>query len=103
MTTAPAISRAAIETLCRKHGVRALWLFGSATRADFSHTDSDVDFLVEFQPMTPVAHKNAYFGLWEALESLMQRRVDLVEPGGVRNTFVLARIEAEKVPLYAAA
>jgi predicted nucleotidyltransferase len=38
-----------IADFCRRHGVRQLRLFGSVLRDDFG-PDSDVDFLVEFEP-----------------------------------------------------
>lgn len=92
-----------IRRLCLKHRVRALWLFGSATRSDFDASKSDVDFLVEFAPMTPVERKNSYFGLLEDLHSLFGRQVDLAEPGGLRNPIIKRRIEDSRVPVYAAA
>ncbi|WP_139556000.1 nucleotidyltransferase family protein [Methylotetracoccus oryzae] len=42
-----ALSRDAIAAFCRKHRIRRLSLFGSATREDF-RPDSDVDVLLEF-------------------------------------------------------
>jgi len=46
---------------------------------------SDLDFLVEFQPLPAGTYANTYFGLIEALGHLFERRVDLVEAGSVRN------------------
>lgn len=42
------LPRKGIAELCRRHGIRSLSLFGSATRADFG-SDSDIDVLVEFE------------------------------------------------------
>lgn len=92
-----------IRRLCIKHRVRALWLFGSAVRPDFDPSRSDFDFLVEFSAMTPVERKNAYFGLLEDFQALFGRRVDLAEPGGLRNAIVKRRIDETRVPVYAAA
>lgn len=41
--------RAALETLCRRHGIRRLSLFGSTLRGE-AGPESDVDLLVEFDP-----------------------------------------------------
>jgi predicted nucleotidyltransferase len=41
-------NRAAIEDLCRMHGVRRLEAFGSILRDDSNDDGSDVDALVEF-------------------------------------------------------
>ncbi len=43
------VSKAALATFCRKHGIKRLAIFGSALRNDFG-PESDVDLLVEFQP-----------------------------------------------------
>lgn len=41
--------RLALETFCRRHGIRRLSVFGSALRGDFG-PESDIDLLVEFEP-----------------------------------------------------
>ena len=41
--------RAALETICRRHHIRRLALFGSMLRGT-ARPDSDVDLLVEFEP-----------------------------------------------------
>lgn len=43
----PDIPKALIEEFCRKHHIRKLSVFGSYLREDFG-SDSDIDFLVEF-------------------------------------------------------
>lgn len=45
-----------LAKLCRQHGVRRLALFGSALGEDFDPERSDLDFLVEFQPLPPGEH-----------------------------------------------
>jgi Nucleotidyltransferase domain len=39
--------------LCRRHSVLRLSLFGSAVRQDFDAARSDLDFLVDFEPLSP--------------------------------------------------
>jgi hypothetical protein len=77
--------RRQIESLCRKHNVKRLELFGSAARGDFDPTASDLDFLVAFQPLGWKGASDRYFGLLHALEDLFHRNVDLVEVSGIRN------------------
>jgi hypothetical protein len=103
MECRPEIPVDAVRALCVKHNVKALWLFGSAACGDFDPERSDIDFLVEFFPFNGPGRGKAYFELWEQLQALMGRKVDLAEPGGVRNPYVRASIERTKVPLYAAA
>jgi len=88
--------------ICSDRRVRRLVLFGSAAREGFDPERSDVDLLVEFEPMPPAEHAEAYFGLQEDLERLLARRVDLVEAVAVRNPYLLESIERANVELYAA-
>jgi predicted nucleotidyltransferase len=95
---------AEIAELCRKYGVRKLSIFGSGVRGDFAPQSSDLDFLVEFAPMPPRDHKEAYFSLLEGLEALlMTEQIDLVELAAVKNPFVKARIERGQETVYDAA
>ncbi len=70
----------ALRDLCLKHRVERLDLFGSANRDDFDPATSDLDFLVEFEPIPPAEHADSFFGLLEDLEHLFGRRIDLLEP-----------------------
>ncbi len=66
--------RDALADLCREHHVRSLFVFGSAAREDFDPGRSDVDLLVEFEPLPEGGYADAYFGLREALEALPRPR-----------------------------
>ena len=94
--------RPAVAELCRRFGVQSLDVFGSAARAeDFNPASSDVDFLVEFAADATVGLHN-FFGTKAALEQLLGRSVDLIEPGAVRNPYVLASINRNREAVYAA-
>jgi hypothetical protein len=95
--------RADVGRICARHRVKRLSLFGSAAGDRFDPTTSDVDLLVEFEKMRPAEHAGHYFGLQEDLEALLQRPVDLVEPGPIRNPFFKQSVEASKVLLFEAA
>ncbi len=77
-------------------------MFGSAARAsDFDPARSDADFLVEFSPgVEPGLH--SIFGAKADLEALLGRSVDLVEPGAVRNPYVLASINRQHAIIFSA-
>lgn len=94
--------REEIAAVCRRHGVRRLDLFGSATTAAFDAARSDIDLLVEFEPDSGARTLDAYFDLKDALEALLGRSVDLVMPNAVRNPYVRAEIERSQRLLYAA-
>lgn len=93
-----------LKTLCERHGVERLAVFGSALRQDFSVETSDLDFVVEFPAKIPSdRHAAAYFGLLEDLEGLFGRSVDLVEPRSVRNPYIKQEIEDNQEAVYGAA
>jgi predicted nucleotidyltransferase len=90
-----------IEALCRKHTVRRLELFGSATTALFDTARSDLDFLVEFDDLTPERYADAYFSLQQALQELFGRHVDLITASSMANPYFRRRVLAESQPVYA--
>ncbi len=102
MHAAVAQHRAAIEELCRRHGVRRLDVFGSATTDDFDQARSDVDFLVEFTHADGRNAADDYFGLKDDLEALLGRSVDLVSPRALRNPFFREGVDETREALYAA-
>jgi hypothetical protein len=89
-----------LRRVCERGNVRRLSLFGSAATATDDRMVSDLDFLVEFRPMTPSRHADAFFSLQEELERLFAMPVDLVEPGPIRNPYFREAIEKSKVALY---
>jgi len=95
-------NRTEIAMLCRRYGVRRLEVFGSAARGtDFDPIASDADFLVEFEPGSGLSPLEQFFGLADALKRLLGRPVDLVEPGAIRNPFILADINKAREVVYA--
>ena len=93
---------AEVAELCRRFHVRRLDLFGSATGEAFDPSRSDVDLLVEFEPVGAMKALDQYFGLKEALEALFDRQVDLVVASTVKNPYILKSIEETRESLYAA-
>ncbi len=91
-----------VGTLCCKHRVRRLEVFGSAADGTFKPESSDLDFLVDYQPLSPGERYEAFFGLWEDLEALFGRKVDLVEAGAMRNPYFIRRVNESRRLLYAA-
>lgn len=94
--------RPGIAAICLRYRISRLDVFGSAARADdFNPTSSDADFLVEFASDAHVGLEE-FFGAKTALEQLLGRGVDLVEPAAVRNPYVLASINRHREQVYAA-
>ena len=100
----PAIAqhRSGLAAICQRYRIHRLDVFGSAARADnFDATNSDADFLVEFDTDMPVG-LDIFFGAKADLEKLLGRGVDLVEPGAIRNPFALASINRSRESVYVA-
>lgn len=68
-----------ILRLCAKHGARNVRVFGSAARRE-AKEESDIDFLVEFEPGRSLLDHAA---LVLDLEELLGRKVDVVTEGGL--------------------
>jgi hypothetical protein len=103
MSIAPAIIGDQLEAVrqrCRHHRVARLELFGSAAGGQFDFDNSDLDFLVDFVPLTPVDRADAYFGLLADLQDLFQRDVDLVEIEAIDNPYFKQSVEATRTLLY---
>ena len=52
-----------IGALCRRYRARRLEVFGSAATGDYRPGTSDLDFLVEFDPVLRESYPDTYFGL----------------------------------------
>jgi len=68
------------EEIVRRFGVRSLSLFGTVAR-DEARSDSDVDFVVEFEGPTTF---DGHMGLLVFLEDLLGHRVDVVTANGLK-------------------
>ena len=91
-----------MHALCARYCVSRLELTSSAARDDFDPETSDLDFLVEFEPIAPVAYAEAYFSLKAALEVLFMRSVDLITPASLSNPYFRASLAASSERVYAA-
>ena len=93
---------AEVEQLCRRCCVLRLDVFGSATDARRFGPDSDLDFLVEFQPTLNSGRADAYFDLLFGLQDLFGRPVDLVMGSAIKNPYFRESVEESRELLYAA-
>ena len=89
----------AIAAICRRYQVSELSLFGSAVRGE-CRPDSDLDFLVQFDPAARVGFL-ALAGMARELSSLLKRKVDLVPKDGLKH-WIRAEILAEAEVIFAA-
>ncbi|MCI0482062.1 MAG: nucleotidyltransferase family protein [Candidatus Dadabacteria bacterium] len=89
-----------LESFCKRHHIRRLAVFGSALRPDF-RPDSDVDFLVEFEP----GHAPSFFRLFDMEDEMSGiiggRRADIRTPEDLSARF-RKQVLASAVVQYAA-
>lgn len=91
--------RKELVNLCRRHHVKRLDVFGSAVTDEFS-LYSDIDFLVDFDSEVNPRRFDNFFELHRALEKLFGRSIDLVEPGGLYNPYLIRQIEQTRRNVY---
>jgi uncharacterized protein len=86
--------REEIQRIASKHGARNVRVFGSVARGE-ARPDSDVDFLIDVEPVT-----SSWFpaGLVQDLESLLGRRVEVVTERGL-NHLIRDEVLREAVPV----
>jgi len=94
-------NKEAVHDLCRRHRVRRLDLFGSALGERFRPGKSDLDFLVEFEPVPPGSYADNYFGLLEDLQRLLGQQIDLVVAKAIRNPYFRDSVDRTKTLVYA--
>ena len=89
-----------IVALCERYGVAHLELFGSATGGEFDPVSSDYDFLVELDAEVPGSRAKRWIDLAEALEQLLGRHVDLVNPRYIRNPYFQRAVDNSRTVIY---
>jgi predicted nucleotidyltransferase len=89
-----------IETLCRKYKVKKLSAFGSLVKGNFKE-GSDVDLIVDFEPLPYKEYADNYFALKFALEDRFGRPVDLLEEKEIKNPYFKQSIASHCKTLYA--
>ena len=86
--------REEILEIAARHGARNVRVFGSVARGEAT-PESDLDFLVELEPGRSLLD---HVALLQDLESLLGRKVDLVEPEAL-HWYIRDRILQEAIPL----
>lgn len=90
-----------IEKLCKKHAVQSLYVFGSILHENFS-PESDIDLLVEFDWSAERNYWDCYWELKTGLETLLNRKIDLVCDSAIRNPRFRSEVDQNKESVYAA-
>lgn len=92
-----------IVNICKQHHVKYLGLHGSGQSQESpGPEDSDIGFLVEFDPLELEQYARCYFGLEEELENLFGRPVGLVDIGKITHPEILRQLTKNKTDIYGA-
>ena len=91
-----------IVDLCKKHKLKSLYLFGSATDAKYFNKKSDVDFLYEYdkKKIKELDYADNYFDFLFSLKKILKRNVDLMPNEKLKNPYLLKQINSEKIRIY---
>jgi predicted nucleotidyltransferase len=93
---------ASLRSLCKKHCVENLFLFGSAVKGKF-YENSDLDFLVNFSSDLKLSdYADNYFDFLEKLQQLFGREIDLISEKSLKNPVLIQEINKTKVSVYEA-
>lgn len=86
--------------LCRSHRVDKIYAFGSSITDHFDPEKSDIDIVVTIDIDDPIDRGEALLSLWDNLENLFKRKVDLLTEESIRNPFLKANINRTKKLIY---
>ena len=93
--------QAAIAAVCCQFGVSRLEVFGSAAVGGFDRTSSDYDFIASFKAQPNVSMARRFLGFGDALEALLERKVDLMTDRPIDNPYLRASVNASRTTIYA--
>lgn len=88
-----------ILILCKKHKVKSLYAFGSVLTDKFN-TESDVDLIVDFEPIDVLEYGDNYYDLKFSLENILKRNVDLLEEKTIKNPYFRRTLNQNKQLIY---
>lgn len=76
-----------------------LIVFGSILTENFKKP-SDIDLIVDFSGVELYDYADNYFDLKKSLESIFNRRVDLLEDKALKNPYLRQSIDSSKQLIY---
>lgn len=85
---------------CKQHRVKKLYAFGSSITNSFDLNTSDIDLVVDLSIKDPIEYGEALISLWDSLEVIFGRRVDLLTEDSINNPYLRKSIEATKKLIY---
>lgn len=89
-----------LVNICKKYRVSKLYAFGSVLSERFNEKSSDIDLVVELEPMKPLVKGETIMKLWGAFETLFRKKVDLLTDQPIRNPYLRKNVENTKRLIY---
>ena len=90
-----------LADLCNNNVVvNKLYFFGSVLSPKFDNDTSDIDVLVEVTDLPPEERGENLIALWDSLELLFDRKVDLLTENSLRNPYFKKEVEQTKKLVY---
>ncbi|MDR1698755.1 MAG: nucleotidyltransferase domain-containing protein [Prevotellaceae bacterium] len=90
-----------LTNICQNNQVISkLYLFGSALTPRFNDKTSDIDVLVETANVLPEEKGMKLMVLWDNLETLFGRKIDLLTENSLKNPFLKQEIEQTRKLIY---
>ena len=88
-----------IEDICKKYHVSLLYVFGSVLTAHFNQ-ESDIDFIVYFEPIPLMEYADNFFDFMNELEKVLDHKIDLVSGKAMKNPYFIEEVEQTKQLIY---
>jgi len=90
-----------LTRLCNNNlAIDKLYLFGSAVTPRFNEESSDIDVFVELAELPPEVCGEKLIDLWDNLELIFNRKVDLLTTNSLRNPFLKKEVDKTKKLIY---
>lgn len=91
--------RSDIGKLCKNHKVKKLYAFGSVLTDKFS-PDSDIDLIVDFDPIDVANYADNYFDFKFSLQDILNHPIDLLEEKAIKNPYFKQAITQKRQLVY---
>lgn len=87
-------------SLCKQHRVSKIYAFGSSITDKFDPDKSDIDLVVDLDIKDPIEYGETLISLWDNLELLFSRKVDLLTEDSIHNPYLRKSVDATKKLVY---
>lgn len=86
--------------ICIIHKVDKMYAFGSSITPDFNTKTSDIDVLVRLDIKDAADRGDSLMALWDNLEILFNRKVDLLTEDSIKNPILKSNIQRTRKLIY---